>query len=171
MPRYNRRRPRRSRHSRRPKKRRITDRHLRKPQKRPINRYRLSLTVKIFWISVLVMIVSSIINSIVSSPIHYFGYLSYMALYLAEISGLYWIFNKLDRMYVGSDFRIWTLNLFSTAFIIIGAFLIVFSGWGFVFGGIFPFISNIIVGLGLLFIGSYLWFKFKRRAGIIVFRH
>jgi len=103
-----------------------------------------------------------------------------LILYVAEISGLLLLLIKLDHIYINSNLKLWGLRLLSLFLFGIGLILVMY---GMISSNISllslistptpkqlsRFFAISIVGGGLMLIGSYLGFKFMRKAGLIIF--
>jgi len=106
--------------------------------------------------------------------------IAFLILYVAEISGLILLLIKLDHIYINSNLKLWGLRLLSLLFIGIGLTLVLNGMMLYsisLLSLIFPptlkqllhFFAVFIAGVGLILVGSYLEFKFMRRAGVMVF--
>ena len=146
---------------------------------------RLSTTAKIFYISLIIFIILHVILMYISSRELQILYIIFLC--ATEIAGLLWLLFKLDRIRIHTTLRLWGLRILAALIAASGISILILLltvsmnlYFLFLFNptlnqvdslvALLSFLPIFIPGIGLLGVGAYLEFKFKRGAGIIVFR-
>lgn len=146
---------------------------------RTLPKLHLSIPALIFIISFMCFIILRLINIQLNSNELMLIYLS--ALCIAEVSGLFWLLFKLNRIGVHTHLRLWGLKILSVLLVLIGSFIFLILIFGsmmyqplFQVGDInvslMTTLALLIPLMGFGGIGAYLNFKFRRESGIIVYK-
>lgn len=142
---------------------------------------RISNLTKIFLASLILFIILHLILSSVSLRELWILYI--IILCVAEVTGLFLLLFKVDRISIHTTLRLWGLRILAGIILLTGLWFLIMlliSGMFYVF--LYPFIEvnpiiefltilpPLILGLGLTGVGGYLEFKFRRESGLIVYR-
>ncbi|MCK4364569.1 MAG: hypothetical protein KAW45_00805 [Thermoplasmatales archaeon] len=160
-----------------------------KPKKsKKVKRYRsrkynirISNLAKIFLASLILFIILHLI--LPSAPLREVWMLYIIVLCVTEVTGLLLLLFNLDRISIHTTLRLWGLRILAGIILFIGLWFLVMLWISSMFYMIFyPFIDVdplidflsilpfLIPGFGLMGIGGYLEFKFRRESGLIVHR-
>lgn len=125
---------------------------------------RNKIMVSSFVVAVVLNVVASLLKS---EPLNM---ISWLLLYITEVTVIYALMMRADHMRADSDMRIWLLRIVSGLFILFGAgFMFVFIMSSVFTGSVYGMYFGLIGGFGMFIIGAYLEFKFMRRSGSIVY--
>jgi hypothetical protein len=159
-----------------PKKTKKVKRHRRSSYK-----IRLSNLTKIFLASLILFVILHLTLLYISTSELWIIYI--VVLCITEVTGLFLLLFKLDRISTHSTLRLWGLRILAGLILFVGLWLLLmiwisslFITMFYPFMDIDPLVNFLsimpflIPGLGLMGIGAYLEFRFRRESGLIVYR-
>ena len=137
-----------------------------------------------FFYSLYIIVLAALYNYSEISRLEYFEYLNYVLYGASIILGLYpnWrLLKRYEYKTTSSDLQVWSLNIISIVMVIVGGILL---SAGMMFFGVQPSyiqtgtaVGNYLalftssLGAGLLLVSSYLYYKFRQRSGVTVYRY